>query len=145
MDVGLSCVAKQTARKISPALLQLINYLNNITQHYLNICPTSSQITQSLCVYPIFSCSWEKWEKFIFLFFRFMRNLFLTYNTIGLDNISLTSVSKCLLLLVEGHKGNEPHLKNNYNKNLFCLGCLVIQSPWGHTRVSVDTILVSNW
>ena len=32
-----------------------------------------------------------------------MQHLFLTYNTIELDNISLTSISNCFVLLVEGH------------------------------------------
>ena len=95
----------------------------------------------------------EKNEKNSFsFFFPFMQHLFLTYNTIELDNISLTSISNCFVLLVEGQNGNELQFEN-ITKTLFCSGCLVIQlplihTPSGHTRVSADTISVSlkrNW
>lgn len=47
----------------------------------------------------------EKNEKnsFSFFFSIHMQYLFLTYNTIELDNISLTSIYNCFALLVEGH------------------------------------------
>ena len=67
-----------------------------------------------------------------------MQHLFLTYNTIELDNISLTSISNCFVLLVEGQNGNELQfrvLSDSVTLNTHTGG--------GQTRVSVDTILVS--
>ena len=78
-----------------------------------------------------------------------MQHLFLTYNTIELDNISLTSISNCFVLLVEGQNGNELQFENNYNKNSILFRVLSdsvtlnTHTRGGQTRVSVDTILVS--
>ena len=85
MDVGLSCVAKQTARRISPALLQLINFLNNITQHYLNIGPTLSQITSPSVFIPYFDVQEENEKNsFSFIFSIHATFIFnLQYNRAG--------------------------------------------------------------
>ena len=86
MDVGLSCVAKQTARKkfnIKPSIASPCQRFT-FTLHWSSLIK-NKPVPQ--CLFHILTFM-RKMRKIHFpFFFPFMQHLFLTYNTAELDNI----------------------------------------------------------